>query len=401
MADTTWPFSPARVFARPTADQIWLGPTQRSVLGRLAEAPGSAVRLLVGPRSCGKTTLLEHWIARFDPSVVLSSRGTELDAAALLASLLRSAGFGPWGLSEIDQRNLLTLFVRQRFMQGRKIVVTIERADRLGLSAMQELDRIGGILVDGEPALQIYLCGSGRLHDRIRSTAGGWLASHWYACAVEAVSPADAADYIRWRFERSGLSENLFTAAATEFVAHLSEGRFSSINMLCQMALVLLRANGAECVDATLVQRASDELMRRAGERRAAKTSRLDAREASGYLLVTQGGDVVAQVPLQTKLLFGSAADCDLQLSSGPARRYHGVIVRTRDGYDVIELPGGHSLVLNGRRITRAKLVDHDLIAVGPYRLRYHAPRLGGQAVGLRPPSEFAPTHCPQLRLIK
>src|SRR5262245_40599273 len=93
--------SPARVFARPTADQIWLGPSQRTALSQLSRP--AQVRLIVGPASCGKTTLAQHLAhqARPDP-VVLQCRGPINDGAAVLASLLQSAGLAPWDLSEID-----------------------------------------------------------------------------------------------------------------------------------------------------------------------------------------------------------------------------------------------------------------------------------------------------------
>lgn len=400
MADATWPCSPANIFSRPSADQIWLGPTQRSVLGQLAEAPESAVRLLVGPRSCGKSTLLEHWTAQFDSAIVLRSRGTELGSTSLLSGLLRSAGFAPWGLSETDLRNLLTLFLRQRFIQGRKVVVTLERADRLGTDAMRELDRIAGILVDGEPALEIYLCGQPVLLERIRGRDAGWLSTRWYASTVAAVSPADTADYICWRLSRYGLPEQLFTAAATELVAHLSEGRFSSINLLAQMALALARTAGAKAVDVMLVTRAADELKRRAGERReAGRALPRRATQVPGYLLVTRDGQTVARAPLAPKLVFGSGEDCDVYLPGEPPRRCHGVIVETPDGFDVIELPGGRSLALNGRPVTRARLVDHDRIEVGPYVLHFFAPRDAGPIEAI--PRPEAQSYIPPLRVVK
>src|SRR5215831_16613597 len=58
MAEARWLVSPARVFARPTADQIWLGPAQQAALSQLSK--GTRIRALVGPPSSGKTTLLNH-----------------------------------------------------------------------------------------------------------------------------------------------------------------------------------------------------------------------------------------------------------------------------------------------------------------------------------------------------
>ena len=62
MAEARWLVSPARVFARPTADQIWLGPAQQAALSQLSGT--TRVRSLVGPPSSGKSTLLNHVSAR-------------------------------------------------------------------------------------------------------------------------------------------------------------------------------------------------------------------------------------------------------------------------------------------------------------------------------------------------
>ena len=47
MAEARCLVSPARVFARPTADQIWLGETQQGALSQLSR--NTRIRLLVAP----------------------------------------------------------------------------------------------------------------------------------------------------------------------------------------------------------------------------------------------------------------------------------------------------------------------------------------------------------------
>ncbi len=109
MGETRRLVSPARVFARPTADQIWLGPSQQTALSQLSRP--APIRVIVGPPSSGKTTLLQHFGTHlYENPVVLHCRGPKDDASAVLASLLLSADLAPWDLSEIEQRNLLTVF---------------------------------------------------------------------------------------------------------------------------------------------------------------------------------------------------------------------------------------------------------------------------------------------------
>src|SRR5215471_20989495 len=106
MAEARWLVSPARVFARPTADQIWLGAAQQAALSQLSKT--TRVRALVGPPSSGKTTLLNHVGGRLrNEGVVLYCRGPKEDATAVLANLLLGGDLAPWELSEVEQRNLL------------------------------------------------------------------------------------------------------------------------------------------------------------------------------------------------------------------------------------------------------------------------------------------------------
>src|SRR5215204_4954949 len=107
MGETHRRVSPARVFARPTADEIWLGAAHREALSQFSRS--AQVRMVVGPSSSGKSTLLQHIGTRLDASaVVLHCRGPKEDASAVLASLLLSVDLAPWELSQIEQRNLLT-----------------------------------------------------------------------------------------------------------------------------------------------------------------------------------------------------------------------------------------------------------------------------------------------------
>jgi len=150
--------SPARVFARPTADQIWLGPSQRAALSQLSRP--AQVRVIAGPSSCGKTMLAHHLAYQSgSAAVVLECRGPKDDGASVLASLLQSAGLAPWDLSEIDQRNLLTVFVQQRRSQGRRVFLLLDDAHSIKRAAVEELERLLALRADHRPALEWIVVG--------------------------------------------------------------------------------------------------------------------------------------------------------------------------------------------------------------------------------------------------
>jgi type II secretory pathway predicted ATPase ExeA len=144
--------SPARVFARPTADEIWLGPAQQAALSRLSRP--AAIKVVVGPSSSGKTTLLNYFGSRlYSSSVVLTCRGPKDDAVGVLAALLLSADLAPWDLSEIEQRNLLTVFIQQRRSQNRRVVLLLDDAHHLEPAAVEEIERLLAFKVDRKAAI--------------------------------------------------------------------------------------------------------------------------------------------------------------------------------------------------------------------------------------------------------
>ena len=146
MGETHRAVSPARVFARPTADEIWLGAAQKAALSQLSRP--AHIRVIVGPSSSGKTTLLQYLGAHLHSgAVVLQCRGPKQDASAVLVSLLLSADLAPWDLSEIEQRTGFGFSREDSLPQT-------ETPNEETLAAIREIDRDN---------LRYQLVGSGSL----------------------------------------------------------------------------------------------------------------------------------------------------------------------------------------------------------------------------------------------
>ena len=128
MGETHRLVSPARVFARPTADEIWLGPAQQAALSQLsrtARYPPHRRSILERQDHAAQAPGLAA-LRRAPSCCTAAARKTT--PSAVLASLLLSADLAPWDLSEIEQRNLLTVFVQQRRSQNRRVLLLIDDA---------------------------------------------------------------------------------------------------------------------------------------------------------------------------------------------------------------------------------------------------------------------------------
>jgi pSer/pThr/pTyr-binding forkhead associated (FHA) protein/type II secretory pathway predicted ATPase ExeA len=376
MGETRRLVSPARVFARPTADQIWLGPAQQAALSQLSK-PARA-RLLIGPPSSGKTAILNHSAAQpASDAVVLQCRGPKDNASQVLATLLLSAELGSWELSETDQRNLFTVFVQQRRSQGRRIVLVIDDAHLLKPGAREELQRLLAFKVEQRPAIEVLMAGPPSLGDDLTLTP---LIRPEDTLVHRLPTPthAELVSYIQWRLDRFDIGD-LFTPVAEHLIARLAGGRYTAIDVLCQMSLLLLRQLRLDRVDARVARQAVATLVaRQAAKLEAAQPSdeseqRLDA-PPQGYLLISRDGKVLTRATLGQRTLIGRSEHNDVCLPSPYLSRHHAVIVGTPEGYYVVDLNSANGLSLNGRLVQRAVLCDEDVLLVGPFRLKVQIP---------------------------
>jgi type II secretory pathway predicted ATPase ExeA len=261
MGETHRLVSPARVFARPTADEIWLGAAQRAALSQLSRP--AHVRAIVGPRSSGKTTLLQYLgMHLHSGAVVLQCRGPKDDASAVLASLLVGADLAPWDLSEIEQRNLLTVFLQQRHSQNRRVLLLVDDAHTFEPAALEELERLLSFRLDKKPALELLVAGPASIAEHwqqagMRLTAGD-VVVHDLGCA----SHEDLIGYLEWRLGRFEM-QSLMTPVALQMIARLSAGRYAAANVLSQISLLLLRQLTLERADGRVVRQAVATLVAR------------------------------------------------------------------------------------------------------------------------------------------
>jgi pSer/pThr/pTyr-binding forkhead associated (FHA) protein/type II secretory pathway predicted ATPase ExeA len=375
MGDTHRLVSPARVFARPTADEIWLGAAQRAALSQLSRP--AHIRVIVGQASSGKTTLLQYLGTQlYSGAAVLQCRGPKDDAAGVLASLLLSADLAPWDLSEIEQRNLLTVFLQQRHSQNRRVLLLVDDAQSFEPAAIEELERLLAFKVDKKPALELVLTGPASVADHWQEERARVTAGEVIVHGLEAASQADLLGYLEWRLARFEM-QGLMTPVALQMIARLSGGRYAAANVLCQMSLLLLRQLALDRVDARVVRQAVSALVARQSAKLETDKPRSEQRTDApphGYVVVSRGGKVVARIALRQRMLIGRSEHNDLCLPSPYLSRHHAVIVGTPQGYYLVDLNSVNGVLLNGHKIERAALCDEDVLGIGPFRLKVQVP---------------------------
>jgi hypothetical protein len=376
-ADVLRDLSPARIFARPTADDLWLGPTQASALSHLS--PRVPVRVLLGPASSGRTTLLRRLARRSEADgVTLRVAGPERLRARVLKSLLHSAGLQSDGLDRDEMRRLIDVFIRESLARGRRVVIEVDDADTLGPMAFGEIARLKALASRDRPGPEILLS---LVHIDEASSAAAEFVRAEPAPALVVLSWLNASEvswYLHWRLERFGLA-GLVTPGAMRLISRCTRGCFASVDHICQMALLLLRNRAAEHIDVMVVREAMRSLQRQ----RELKLSGLDT-PADAELTVSCNGTVVRELKVGERLMIGRSHFNDLCLESSYLSRHHLTITRGETGYYLSDLNSVNGVTLNGQRVHSAPIGDGDVLSLGPYRikvaLRDDIPRVVGRS---------------------
>ena len=395
---------PMRQAAEANTDGVWLGPQQAAGLVRLAaEVP---LRVLIGPQSSGKSTLLRHLKRVISDALVLTVEGPQETAAGVLAALLGAAGLAPADHSEIGRRNVLVaLFEKLRFA-GKRVILCIDDVSGFSPAAWKEVERLRLLRVADMPLLEIVVAATD--DETAQPPLRSWL-HEGSTSAIEAtfcLSPPtddEVAGYLTWKLARQRLGVR-FAPDACQLINRLGLGRYGAINAFYQY--LLLSVPRASLVDADMVRRATPSLA--ALRRRASAKSRLEPRrvdrngkgngngsgnesvsDTQGYRLVVAFQDtVIREMELGGRVMIGSAEDSDLHLLGRFVNRHHALIVPMDEGtYYVADLNSEHGLAVNGKAVNHHVLTDGDVIGVGPFRLIVHLAAAGSNPITSKQPS--------------
>ncbi len=372
-------FSPARIFGRPTADQLWLGPVQHRALTFLRTPIQGATKLLLGSRGCGKSTLLDLFLAELEETVYFRSRDRWDSGAALLNALLDSTDLHSMEGTEIAQRNLFSTYLEQQRSLGHRLILAIDDAERLNPDAWRELYRLRGIRCEDDYEPEFVLVGRPETHAYLQGeNGGGWESTRLVVHTLKALEAADAGNYIQHRLDVAGVSGKLFTESARDLIGHLASGSLTAVNLLCQMALVQAKKS-ATIVDENVVRSARMAMGGQPNVPQAPAPGPEAKHARTGELIVSRGDRIVARYPLSSHMLLGRSEYNHVCLKSVDVSRHHAAIIKTPRGYEIVDLDSANGLSVNGEGSSRHTLSDRDVISLGPYRLEILSPMISNR----------------------
>lgn len=361
--------SPAQVFARPTAENLWLGPAQRAALSQLSAA--TPVRVLLGPRASGRSTLMSYLANRHAKTgIAIAASARKLRPGGLVTSLLAATGIGAEGLGSEESKRILGVFIREKLARGTAVSIHLDDADRLGQAQFSELLALVSATSSGASGPQLFVSGehlepgSSPMADFVRDQVAPALA------VLAWLKQEEVYQYLHWRLDRFDLQDAI-TADGCRLIARWSRGCFASVDYITQLALLLLRNRNDDRIDVAVVRDALNLT-----KRQRSGCSRQSDPPEDAVLLVSLEGQLLRKVRTSNRLLIGRNPVNDICLDHAALSRHHAVVIHDKSGLICNDLNSANGVYLNGQRILSSPLHDGDILEVGPYRIKIKRPNM-------------------------
>ncbi len=222
-------------------------------------AQGEGFIVITGDVGAGKTTLVGHLMATIDPQRLTAAKivSTQVDADNLLRLTALSLGLRA---DEADRARLLSCieaFLHQQARAGRRTLLIIDEAQRLGHEALEELWMLSNVQLGGQALLQIFLLGQPEFRDKI-SEAEELEQIRQRIIATHHLDPMrddEVGAYIEHRLKVVGWTGNpRFTPGAYALLARSSGGLPRRLNALVSRVLLLGAIDHLEIIDERLVE---------------------------------------------------------------------------------------------------------------------------------------------------
>ena len=220
----------------------------------LFEQDGFAV--ITGEVGSGKTTLLRYLLDRLDNGTevgVISN--THESFGSLMPWVALAFGLDYKQKGAADLHETFADFANAQHAARRKVVLLVDEAQNLSVSAIEELRLLSNMNVDKSDVIHVALIGQPELKKTLSRPELVQFRQRISATFhLSPLSSSETRGYIVRRLEVAGRVQPLFTDAASRAVHHASGGIPRLINVLCDTALVYAYAEQQGTIDVSTVE---------------------------------------------------------------------------------------------------------------------------------------------------
>jgi len=359
--------------------------------------------VITGEIGCGKTTLIETFLAELQKDVVVAQiNQTQVSSIEFLQSVLVQFGMRPFRMKKAQLLATLNNFLVEQYSAGRKIVLVIDEAQNLSQRVLEEVRLLSGIETTKEKVLRIILAGQPELNAKLDAPELEQLTQRIrLRFHLPALSQNDLRAYVLHRLEVAGSQgREIFAADTFESIFRYTGGVPRLINTLCDTSMLAasnlerdtvrledLRAALDELQWTEYVSRTGTRLMRLRSDALGGPAPTEKEILPSGdaplaRILLASGGHTISEHSLRPgRLIIGRTSANDLQIDSRFVSRHHCQIVTTAQSCVIEDLNSTNGIFLHSKRVRYHNLNDGDVVTIGQHELLYVDERSHHRAV--------------------
>lgn len=337
--------------------------------------------VFTGEIGSGKTTLLYDAFARFNRDLIVAKiHQTQINEIEFLQLLLLEFGYQLFDATKVELLNKISVFLREKFKEGKKVVLVVDEAQNLSKRVLEEIRLLSDlqnghaklltVVIVGQPELNEIVDGPGmeQFVQRIR------LRFHIGALTEEEIS-----EYIQHRCRVAGaVNINIFKNDTMRLIHTYTGGRPRLINILCDYALMNCAVEGRQYVTKEIMQEAIAELQWQPYEQRFGRHKSIPADSErlvmtdTAKLIVSKEGRHIGDFYLNKEYFsIGRRADNDFQIDDKRVSRYHAQIVTNNEVSYLRDLDSTNGTFIGTDQVETHHLVSGEIFTIADISFQY------------------------------
>lgn len=226
---------------------------------------GEGFIIITGDVGAGKTTLVGHLFDAIEGSeyVVANVVTTQLDADSTLRMVATAFSLKVEDCDKAEILRRIEQFLRAHHAAGRRVLLTIDEAQNLPVSALEELRMLSNFQDGNKALLQTFLLGQPEFRDKLalspelEQLRQRVIATHH----LEPMQEEELPEYVLHRLSLCGWQNDpMFTDDAFKLMFDYSGGVPRRLNNLCSRILLFGALEETHVIDAGLVRQVIDDL---------------------------------------------------------------------------------------------------------------------------------------------
>ncbi len=391
---------------------------------------GDSSVIVTGEIGSGKTTLVDHAISELDSSVVVAYiHQTLLSEIEFIQLVATKFGIDAFNSKKVELLDLINKYLTHQHKQGKRVLLIIDEAQNLNQKMLEDVRLLSGLEIHNKKVLNIILVGQPELNDTLDSAAMEQLLQRVrFRFHLTALKEDDVEPYITHRLEVAGLpNQSLFEKDAYSTIYRYTGGIPRLINVLCDMALISVYAEGLKTASNDIVKisiaelrwtpyserkihkaqteylpdfeipklpknehkihKAQSEFSPNFGIPKLPENESKIHQEQPEYLpdieipeppkkppmlLLTMDGQYVADYPLDAPVIrLGRKSNNDIRIPGPEVSRFHAEITVQNSEVTIRDNDSANGILVNDKPVKEKKLNHGDIITIGSQQFTY------------------------------